>query len=174
MAKLTISPESYSLIGNRYGISIDMEIAPEIVNTAESVYGLSIDFEVNATIVNVESNVVPSTANIRLVAMQSNFSDCFLQDENNRLMVSINSIQSYQPTGNYSWNLTLISRKTRNGNNLARPTNQGNIYCIVTIDSVGGIYIPEVELNFRVKGVTIDDNNRSHALTMDILRSVVV
>lgn len=174
MAKLTVIPQSHSLATNRYGVLIDMEIAPETASTGESVYGLSMDIEVNATIVDVQSNAIPSPANIRLVAMQPDFSQCFLQDEDHRLMVSINSIRSNYQIGTYSWNLTLISRQTKNGNNLFRPTSQGNIYCIVTIDSVGGMYQPEVELNFRMNGVTIDHNNKSHILQIGTLPTIVI
>lgn len=174
MAKLTVTPQSHSLTNNRYGILIDMEIAPEIANTGESIYGLSIDIDVNATIVDVQSNSIPSPANIRLVAMQPDFRNCFLQDEDHRLMVSINSIRSNYQVGSYSWNLTLVSRQTRSGENLFRASNQGVIYCIVTIDSVGGMYQPEVELNFRMNGVTIDHNNRSHVLQIGNVPAIVI
>ena len=174
MAKLTVTPQSHDLVNNRYGILINMEIAPEIANVGESVYGLSMDIEVKATIIDVQSNTVPSPANIRLVAMQPDFSQCFLQDENNRLMVSINSLQSNYQVGTYSWNLTLVSRQTRNGENLFRASNQGVIYCIVTIDSVGISYQHEVELNFRMNGVTIDHNNKSHVLQIGSLPALVI
>ncbi|MBL7788169.1 MAG: hypothetical protein JNM36_19825 [Chitinophagales bacterium] len=173
MAKLTVTPQFHNLASSRYGILIGMEIAPD-TNMGESVYAFSMDIEVKATVVAVQSNTVPSTANIRLVAMQPDFSNCFLQDEGNRLMVSVNSVESNYQIDTYSWNLTLLSRQTQSGNNLFRTASMGNIYCIVTIDSVGGMYQSEVELNFRMNGVTIDHDNKSHILQIGTMPALVI